>query len=114
MHKTQFQLVKEGIERLDEISKDAARRYVARADASRRNSDYLSGLYRGHPRLDGVASHFRRRAQNRATGILRAASRIREDAPATNTGSVPGAGDDSSLHLKRMRLFKRLVRRFRR
>ncbi len=38
---------------------------------------------------------------------------IFEEAPANNTGGVPGAGDDSSLHMKKMRSFKAIWRRHR-
>lgn len=36
---------------------------------------------------------------------------ISEEAPATNTTSVPGAGSDNTLHMKKMRMWKMIRRR---
>lgn len=36
---------------------------------------------------------------------------INEEAPAVNTGSVPGAGSDNTLHMKKMRMWKMIRRR---
>ncbi len=38
---------------------------------------------------------------------------IAEEAPAVNTGSVPGAGSDNTLHMKKMRMWKNIHRRHR-
>lgn len=36
---------------------------------------------------------------------------LKEDAPGNNTASVPGGGDDNSLHMKKMRMYKTIHKR---